>query len=203
MPYIRNFAIIIILAMTSSCSWFNHITKYQPSTNQENQQKLLAISEWRIEGALGINYHHKREMARFKWWQNQDSFLINVSGPLNLGAIKITGNNTQVTLTKSGRATKTTTIEQLMQLELGWSMPVSNIRYWILGLPKPGTKVEDKIVNLNNQLTEFTQDNWRVKFNDFNLDHNNRLTIPNKIEIAAPGINLKIKVTKHQLVPKR
>ncbi len=64
---------------------------------------------------------------------------INLSGSLNIGSVVIIGQPNKVTLQRGNEAPiSATTAEELMQRQLGWTLPIPSLWYWARGLPAPG-----------------------------------------------------------------
>lgn len=55
------------------------------------------------------------------------------------------------------------TPEQLLGEQLGWSLPVSHLVWWVRGLPAPGSKSRVTL-NADSRLANLEQDGWKIEY---------------------------------------
>lgn len=187
--------LLVAIILLTGCA---HLGK-QPTTHarlswQQRQIALKQIKNWNIDGALSITHNKKRDMARFKWEQKSHLYNIILSGPLNLNRIKIVGSSTQVKLCRStNNCVRAKTPEQLTAKQLGWQLPISNIRYWILSLPAPKTKITSTSFDQHGHLTTLNQSGWQIRYSEFVTQRDN-LELPKLIELANNNLIVKLKI---------
>jgi outer membrane lipoprotein LolB len=195
-----KFELIIITLLLTACSTLFK----QPSeqhlhylTWYERQHQLNKINNWNLNGALGIKYYNKDSIAHFYWQQVTDHFAVNIYTPLNLGGVKITGDTKQVVLWKSVSEKEVAkTPEQLMYKELGWSLPLLSMKYWILGLPSPRISYKAKFDSYNH-LSFLEQQGWQIKYDDFRSIDN--IDLPTKIWLSAPQLQVKLVIKEWRI----
>ena len=160
---------------------------------KERKASLEQSKNWTINGSLGITHSKKRDYASFKWQQNQDNYVIVISGPLNLSRIKITGDADQVELCQSGApCIKAKSAEQLLFSQFGWRLPISNMKYWILSLPAPDNKISESKFDAYGHITSFKQQRWKIDYTDFQPIKNN-IDLPTVIKLQNPRLAIKLK----------
>lgn len=161
---------------------------------KERQAKIQKNKSWTINGRLSITHNKKRDIASFEWQQNPNNYTINISGPLNLNSIKITGNANQVEFCQSGQACiNAKSAEQLFFNQFGWRLPLSNMRYWILTLPAP-TKIGATSFDNYGHLVALQQQGWKIYYSEFELVNN--LDLPSMIELQNKRFSIKLKIKK-------
>lgn len=109
-----------------------------PQLWQHQQTLLQQLESWELQGKLGIRSSAQNASASLFWLQRQDYYDIRVSGPLGQGSARLQGQQGQAQLVAEGQQRQADSPEQLMQQELGWSLPLSNLHWWVRGLPAPG-----------------------------------------------------------------
>ena len=68
-----------------------------------------------------------------------------------------------VTLTRADREVhRAQSVEALTRQALGWPLPLSQLQYWIRGMPAPGAPAAEIERDAGKRLTAFTQNEWRV-----------------------------------------
>ena len=140
-----SLAALSMLLVLSGCSQFSAKEQLtgsgQASSWQAHKQQITPIDAWQINGKLGIRSEQESGSAILFWLQRQDYFDISLSGPLGQGSTRLTGRQGAVSLEIANRGTFTaTTAEALMQQQLGWSLPVEHLLWWVRGLPAPQIK---------------------------------------------------------------
>lgn len=196
MIFSKKILLIIIILFLSGCG-----TLYGPPppgthylTKQERRQQLMAINSWDMYAALGVRFANKNTMAHFYWLQAGNDFTINIFTPLNIGGVKITGNKKQVILWRSATDKITAkTPGQLMHQELGWSLPLFNMKYWVLGLAAPHIPYHAKYDSYNH-LNYLQQQGWKIEYADFRSI--NGIDLPRKIWLENPRLQVKLVVEK-------
>lgn len=135
---------------------------------QEYQQLLGSLEFWNLEGKLGIRTPNDSGSAHLNWKQRPEQFAIHLSGPLGQGSIWIRGDDTQVSLERSGEETLyATTPEQLMYNAMGWWLPVSDLHFWVKGIPAPDTPIEEQQRNDDGTLMSLTQNQWQLSYSRY------------------------------------
>lgn len=195
-----NLLTLSALLALSGCSQFS--TKEQLSGSgqvgswQTHKQQITPLDAWQINGKLGIRSEHESGSAILFWLQRQDYFDIHLSGPLGQGSTRLTGRQGAVSLEIANRGTFTaTTAEALMQQQLGWSLPVENLLWWVRGLPAPHSKSRVQL-NSNSLLSTLEQDQWLVEYLSYRNE--NGLPLPERIKLTGAGLNITLVIKQWQ-----
>lgn len=194
---IKTLALLLVsIVLLTSCAQLRKTpTTFEHTSWKKRQAELHQIKNWTMSGTLSITHHKKRDIAKIKWAQTPNSYNINIFAPLNMGSIRIIGNESEVALWNSNKKPlKAKTPEQLTLAQLGWQLPVSNIRYWILGLPAPKTKINATSFDQYGHLIALNQSGWQVTYSRFNPIKNN-LDLPQLIELKNENLAIKLKIT--------
>jgi outer membrane lipoprotein LolB len=184
----------ILILMLSSCAT---VTQSPSAANQEKtltwsqrETQLSAIKNWTLSGALGIRQQGQSQFVSLTWLQQGGNYQQTISGPLGMGAVRIIGSPTHVTFWKSPQQQYVaTTPEVLMQEQLGWQLPVSDLYYWIRGLPVPGI-ADNKKLDAENHLVALQQQGWQINYLAYS--DVNGIDLPTQIKLNNPMMNVKI-----------
>lgn len=191
--------IVCILLFLSSCST---ISTQQTSTPLPIQswdtrvKTLSTIHQWNIRGLVAIHDNTQKNdvSANLQWQQNGQNYTLLLFGPLGAGATKLTGAPGKVILEASDGKTYTApTIEALVVQQTNWKLPVSNLYYWIRGLPVPHLAAH-KQLDATNHLTQLQQQGWFIQF--LGYTQVNQTELPNKIVADSPQLHVKL-IVKH------
>ena len=160
------------------------------------QQQMLALENWRLQGKIGIRTTSDSHSASLYWQQVKQHYDIELTGPLGQGGARIEGNGEGITVDLAGEEPIwAASPEHLMEQTLGWQFPVRELLYWIKGIPAPNQPFQ---LQLNQELPEkITQKDWEINYLRFtNL---NGLQVPGKLTISRNDLRITI-VAKQWLI---
>ena len=164
------------------------------------QQHLEQLQDWELQGKVGIKMPQHNGSAYINWQQQPDNYAIRLYGPLGQGTTWIRSLTNGVELMQAGRPTlQAASPEALMQESLGWWLPISDLRYWVRGIPAPDTPITAQRKNEQGTLSELQQDGWRLTYSRYNAVDNWQL--PSKITAERDDIKLTLIVKDWQLTP--
>ena len=198
-----RFLSLVMLALLLTLSGCSHFTTQeqlsgsgQAGSWQNHKKQLTPIDAWQISGKLGIRSEQNSGSAIMFWLQRQDYFDIHLSGPLGQGSTRLTGRQGAVSLEIANRGIyQANSAEQLMQQQLGWSLPVDNLLWWVKGLPSPHSKSQVQLDN-NSLLAELVQDQWRVQYLSYRTE--NGLQLPERIKLSGAGLDITLVIKEWQ-----
>ena len=128
---------------------------------------LESIDRWEFSGRIGVSAGDEGFNGKLRWWQDGDDFRATVSGPLGVGTVKIEGNGRHVTLTdKQGDVTELQDAEIDLRLRYGWTIPVTSLQYWALGIPDPSVPTATRMGD-DGLVSEMEQGDWHVTIGQY------------------------------------
>lgn len=125
------------------------------------------VNDWAFKGRIAIKAGDEGFNARFDWDQDGDAFESTVSGPLGIGTVRIEGDGRRVALTdKDGVTTALQDAEAELRWRYGWTIPVTSLRYWALGIPDPAYPAVTE-VDTEGRLSRLEQGGWNVEISRY------------------------------------
>jgi outer membrane lipoprotein LolB len=125
---------------------------------------LVGMADWEFNGRIGVSAGNEGFNGKLRYSQNDDDFRLTVSGPLGFGSVRIAGDSRRVTVTdKDGKETVLQDPEFDLRAMYGWTIPVTSLRYWALGIPDPAVPADTEF-NEDGQLASLKQGSWFIKF---------------------------------------
>jgi outer membrane lipoprotein LolB len=184
----RLFLLSSTLLLLNACAFTPRMDA--PVNAQWDQRRvvLAELDHWEFSGRVGVRDDKDSQSSRIRWRQLGDEFVINLWGTLNAGATEITGSPSGVTLTQDGKAPLyANTPEALIYEQLGYELPVTQLNYWIKGMPAPRSTNELSF-NEENTLIGMTQLGWQIEYmayTNFGTE-----SLPTRIRIHKPPLRL-------------
>lgn len=172
-----------------------------PLSSQPNwpahQQQLTELTVWDAVGKLGIRTPEQSNSARFNWQQQDQQFDIRVTNLLGQNLATLVGNPNQVQLDIAGQDRYITDSPELfLQQQLGWSLPVDMLNYWIKGVPAPDSQASYQL-NEQGLLENLIQAGWQVNFSRYQTLESH--TLPSKIRLQQGGVALTLLIKRWNL----
>lgn len=170
----------------------------KPETWEQRTKTLAAIKSWQINGKIAVHTPNDAGSATIDWQQQHQHFLISLTGPLGSHNLKLTGEPGLVTADSAdGKHASASSAEQLLAQQWGFKVPVSNLNYWVRGLPVPGTASRTHFDASGNKLDQLEQQGWLVQFLSYKQVRG--IDLPDKIFISSPSLKVRMMIYQWQI----
>lgn len=162
-----------------------------------HRAQLTNLRGWELRGRIAVKLENDAFSATLHWRQDADAYILRVIAPLGRGTFELSGDATGVELrTADNRVFRATNPEALLQENLGWQLPVSGLRWWVRGLPRPGVATSRLDVNETGWLASLTQDGWAVQYEEHRAQ--GRLMLPGKMSLENGPVRVRLAVARWQ-----
>jgi len=134
----------------------------------ETRQDILAgVDEFEFAGRIGVHAGDEGFNGQFWWRQDGVVFRVRISGPLGVGTVFINGDRREITVTDAdGVVTELHDAEADLRQMYGWTIPVTSLRFWALGIPDPASPAETEFDDAG-RLAKLHQRNWQVDITQY------------------------------------
>lgn len=182
---VQKLTVLALVTLISGCA-----TGPQLTTQDPDAPPAANLWQWRAQGKMAFRDAQQSQSANLDWQQQGARYELLLTGPLGQGATRLSGRPFNVTLTLSdGQQIKAASPEQLIQRGLQWPLPISNLVYWIRGLPAPGA-----YQSLGEH--QFSQDGWHVSFSRY-VEQGN-LKLPSRLKVERQQWRLILVINQWQ-----
>lgn len=153
--------------------------------------KMEPLGSWSLEGRLALSGAKDSWSANLLWQHDKSSDQLKLSGPLGQGGAIIRLDGTTVSIDRGGGNVQTSTQpEAFINQQLGMSVPLSALRYWVVGLPEPDRAFVDIT-------TGFRQAGWLVEYKQMQVV--NKRLLPRKMTVTGTDVKLKLVIEQWDL----
>lgn len=167
-------------------------------TWSERSQINRCISTWQIKGAIAINVPKEHFSSSLNWDQmGENKYNVTLVGPIGSGSMMLNRENDEVSLqTSSGHRAVANNAETLMKQELAWSLPISNMFYWVRALPAP-TLPSTPTLDAYNHLVTLTQEGWTIDYLKYTSVDG--IDLPSKIFMNHADVHVRLIINQWQI----
>ena len=160
---LRRGSLFLALLALAGCATLPASIQLPVMDSWESRNAVLgAVRHWQFRGRIAVKTGDEGFNGKFDWAQRGDAFDASVAGPLGIGTVRIEGEGDAVRLTdKDGTETRLDNAEADLLWRYGWTIPVTSLRYWALGIPDPAAPAETEI-DAGGRLTRLEQGEWTV-----------------------------------------
>lgn len=133
----------------------------------ESRQAVLSITdEWEFSGRIGVRAGDDGMNGKLWWRQDGAVFRARISGPVGVGTMFINGDGDEISVTDgNGTVTELGNAETDLRERYGWTIPVTSLRFWALGIPDPA---DAAAIEFDAGLARaIVQRDWRVSISEY------------------------------------
>lgn len=152
----------------------------------ENQKQLQQLDRWKISAKVSVDRRGQHySTAYLNWLEKSNEYQIDLTSPMGIGQLNIiyNGQNVIATVTQPNGQSKrynVKNIDDFINKLSGLALPVSQLQYWIKGVPDPHHNHSEAQYDANHNLTGLKQQDWKIEWDRFKPQEG--LQLPHKIK---------------------
>lgn len=163
------------------------------------QIALRPLTTWQADGRIGVISGQEGWHAGFQWAQQDSSYRIDLIGPLGQGRVMIESDGQEVRIqTQDGQNWTAVDADDLLEQTLGVRLPVNGLRYWVRGLPEPGSRPVLQI-DASGHLIRLEQNGWIIEYPAYAPTPVRNLDLPERIVARRQDLNVKLMIEQWKL----
>lgn len=194
----RWWPVLIAGAWLAGCAAPQESGTVPAQSREQRQQALEQIDTWQLKGRVAIINGSEAWHLNVEWQQRQEDYRIELWGPFGSGRVQLEGDGQGVRLTDSDQGVYyADDPENLLYAHTGVNMPVSGLRYWILGMTDPRYASQQPRRDQAGRLTAVQQADWQVAFSRYTRV--NGLDLPDRLSVDRQDLRVKMVVDNWQV----
>jgi len=169
MKFPRTFLFPIFSLLCVSCA----TPLPQPPADQLQQLwrtrelALLPIQHWELRGRLAVRADERGGQASLIWKRAGAQHSIRLNGPLGRGVVRVTQDESGAQLQDAEqRVLHAASAEELLYRYTGWQLPLTNLNFWVLGVPVPDLPASQEL-DAAGRLKTLRQQGWEIQYQDY------------------------------------
>lgn len=194
-----------VLPMFTGCAIFESrdvaITTIvtQPGEGAINE----TVADFGLIGRVLVRADRRGFSGGVHWHHSDSSDEILLFSPLGQTVAQIDRNTEGVRLiTSEQKVYYASSVEKLTEEVLGWRLPLSGLKFWVVGTHYPFT-MSEKDLDMSGRTVAIRQDGWKITYLDYFSQHattyNYLLNLPRVLELSRVDLKLKLVIDNWKL----
>ena len=188
---------VILISLIASTLW----GCASINSNQRQQvSQLTAPESWRVLGKASVSDSETAQLFSY-FWQYQPSYErleLNANNAGRIFAYERQGQKSKLSV--AGREPVfDTEPNKVLQQQLGWQLPIPELRYWLVGVAYPESSIAAVEFNDDGRLMSLRQSGWDVSYRAYYIKQSHDL--PKSIQLRKGRFSVRIYASNWQLPP--
>ena len=169
---------------------------------QAHARDLARFQTWSMVGSLVVRAKGDSSRVTLRWRQTHAAYNVRITALLGVGLFELEGSEAGVEARfADGRRVRAKSPEALLEGEVGWSVPLAGLRYWMVGAPSPGSTDAMMVLDSEGRLARLEQSGWTVLYEKYRtLDG---LALPERIRFSNGSVEGTVVVRRWKAEPEQ
>ena len=164
---------------------------------QSHRDLVAGLEEWALMGRIAISTDEGSWSGKLRWRQAEKRFLMAFELPMGIGAARLRNESGGVVMQVSnGKVFTAPDVESLLQQFIGMRLPVAGLRYWVTGVPQPGTPSTLEY-DRAGRLARLQQAGWDIRYSRYVSEQG--VDLPQKVLIESQLLNVRLLIDRWQV----
>jgi outer membrane lipoprotein LolB len=192
---VRGAAALAVLLLSAGCRTLPPAVVVGPGADApwpEQRAALEKLDRYGLNGRVAVAAQGQGFSASLRYQQEPRRSNLALDGPLGIGGLRVEIEGEDISISTSrGEKLDGQAARDELERRLGFQLPLSELRWWLLGIPAPG----EASVNQDGGTGEihgFTQKGWLVSINSRAAGLG--FALPQRLTAEREGARLKLLV---------
>ena len=163
---------------------------------QQHASAVRAQADWVLDARIAAHNTDDGWSGKLHWQQGGDSYQLSFNAPFGQGGLQLDGGPQQVVMrTSDGQSFVAADAESLLYQQLGWRLPLNNLRYWVRGVPVPaGADAPLLSFDESGRLSYLQQSSWQIEYPAYRQADG--LMLPRKVYLENPELSVRLVIDR-------
>jgi outer membrane lipoprotein LolB len=162
---------------------------------EARQAKFARMKSWKLDGRVGLQHQQESWTFNISWLQRDgNNYAMNIKNPLTGGVVAYLQSTQQgVTLKASdGQVYRDTDAENLLKAQMGVTLPLKGMRYWVRGMASPDYPNNQLALDNYGRAASMQQAGWTIRYTKY--PSQSPVALPDKMTLTHQTEKTKVKV---------
>ncbi len=147
------------------------------------------IDEFELTGRVAVKLDGRGYSARLRWHHEVASDAVWLYSPVGSTIASLVANGDHATLVTAKKETYSSDdVQGLTREVLGWDLPLSGLRHWVLGRPDPEVPVILLEHDDQSRIQRLTQGDWDIDYVAYSEDS----PLPSSMVLRYPDLRMRL-----------
>ncbi|MDE0285234.1 MAG: lipoprotein insertase outer membrane protein LolB [Gammaproteobacteria bacterium] len=162
------------------------------------KNELTGMETWNLKGRIAVRTNDESGSGSLHWAQRRDEYDLRVIAPFSGGVYELSGTAGNVSLRAPDNSVlQAGDAESLLQQAAGWRFPVSEMVFWIRGLPAPSLQVDRLLLDGENRVSELSQGGWSIRYKRYTGVGG--VSMPARLDLENGEVSVRLSVREWNL----
>ena len=165
---------------------------------EARKDALMRLQTWDLKGRIAVRTADDSGSGSLYWTQRPEEYALRVIAPFSGGMYELNGAADAVSLrTPDNNLLHAADAETLLQQAVGWHFPVSELVYWIRGLPAPSLVVDQLLLDAENRISALSQGGWSIRYKRYKGVSG--ISMPARLDLENEQVRVRVSVREWEL----
>ncbi|RFA31296.1 outer membrane lipoprotein LolB [Alkalilimnicola ehrlichii] len=165
----------------------------------ERAEVLRTLPGWSLSGRAAIRTAADSGTVSLDWRQEGEQYSVALRAPWGAGQVQVDGTPGWVRLrTSEGVDDYAAAPGELLAYYTGFDLPLESLRFWLLGIPDPGTEASYNLDELG-LVDELRQHGWVIDYRRYQTV--GTYVLPRTVFMRGDGIEVRVAVQAWEIAP--
>ncbi len=171
------------------------VKEYRAQSWDARRAAIDGLRRWSLYGRVAIQAEQEGWSASLRWIQRDEHYYLRLIGPFGQGTYELERHPGSIVMrTADNKVLRSEDPETLMRENLGWSLPVAGLHYWVRGIPDPKAPILALKLDDQERMKELSQGGWRISVRGYIREGD--LELPAKLFLYSPRLKVRLNVLR-------
>ena len=158
---------------------------------------IEGVSNWNLVGRISLDDGEEGGSGRLQWVVKSNHSTMDFHGAMGRGAWHLDINPAEAQLRLAdGSQYVADGVDELLEQQIGWPIPVEALQWWVRGLAAPGA-IDAQRLDDTGLLTSLAQFGWQIDFNRYASDSG--VALPVRLDARQDNYRVKLAISRWYL----
>lgn len=156
-----------------------------------------SLDHWEMSGRAAVATATEGWTASLAWSQRAADSELHLQGTLGVGGVRVRGDGRYFEIeTSKGEKIAADDADAVLQETIGVPLPVSALRFWLLGVPAPGMPAIEEL-DEKGRLARLEQGGWQATYERYAFQHD--AWLPGRMRFERGAVRVRVVVHQWRL----
>jgi len=160
------------------------------------REVLQKLERYSLSGRVAVAASQQGFSGAMRYRQQPQRADLSIDGPMGMGGLRVALVGQDISMSNSrGETLDGGAARAELEQRLGFELPLTELRWWLLGLPAPGDAALDQDA-VTGEIRGFTQDGWQIAVDSRAPALG--FALPQKLTVRREGARVRLLVESWQ-----